>query len=416
MAAPHLRLHVLGRLLLWAALAACGDSAVSNSPSPDARGDAGSADATASETGPSDAGSPAADAEVTADSGAIPRDEARLFVHYPAASLALRGDGAGLSWDVDAPMAATAPATFSVTVHFAATDGPSLAWKPRLNGVWARGPNYTVSRGAETHIYPHFQAVSGQVSTFRSSFVSAHTTAARPIYVYLPPTAIENTAARFPVVYMHDGQNLFDPRLSFGGVAWEVDQAVDRAAEDGSFAEPIVVGIGNSADRGNELTPTRDATEGFGGNGDAYLLMITDEIKPLVDAQFKTLPDRAHTAIVGSSLGGLISAHAGVKRSDAFGLVGALSPSTWWDNRVILREVPLLGSVRPLRVYVDSGDSGPSNDDVTNTAALASAWENAGYRRNQDLSYRVAAGDRHEEAAWQRRVPGAFAFLLGPGR
>lgn len=422
MASVWFRARVVGGALFFVVFVACTESA---SPSAAGPVDAGPVDAEARDSG--DAGAAAGDAGDagagtadggTADAGAdrLASDEARLIVHYPASALSVRGDGAGLSWAADAPMATVAPETFAVTVRFAAADGPVLAWKPRLNGTWARGPNYTVARGTETHIYPHFQVVSGQVSTFRSSFVSRNAPNARPIYVYLPPTAVENTAARFPVVYMHDGQNLFDPSLAFGGVAWEIDQAVDRAAEDGSFAEPIVVGVGNTAARGNELTPTRDASEGFGGDGDAYLRMITDEIKPLIDAQFKTLPDRAHTAILGSSLGGLISAHAGVMRSDAFGLVGAMSPSTWWDNRVILREVPLLGAVRPLRVYIDSGDSGPSNDDVTNTATLATAWENAGYRRDQELRYRVVAGDRHEEAAWQRRVPGAFAFLLGPGR
>src|SRR5690242_17141630 len=167
---------------------------------------------------------------------------------------------------------------------------------------------------------------------------------------------------------MHDGQNLFDPALAFGGNEWKVDETLDAAAEDGSIADLIVIGVENTADRIDEYTPTPDPSYPDAGKGDQYLTLLVDELKPQIDAMLRTLPDRAHTGVLGSSLGGLISAYAGVRRPDVYGIVGAMSPSTWWNNDVIIGDVAgMPTSARPTRVYVDSGDSGDSNDDVTNT-------------------------------------------------
>ena len=114
-----------------------------------------------------------------------------------------------------------------------------------------------------------------------------------------------------------------------------------------------------------------------GGGADAYLALIADQLKPRIDRDYRTLADRGHTAIMGSSLGGLVSVYAGVTRPDVFGLVGALSPSTWWDGTWIL---PRVATERtdPARVYVDSGDAGDSQDDQANTATLAQTYRTRG--------------------------------------
>jgi predicted alpha/beta superfamily hydrolase len=154
------------------------------------------------------------------------------------------------------------------------------------------------------------------------------------------------------------------------------------------------------------------------GKGDLYVKMITDEIKPMVDAALRTLTTRDQTALIGSSLGGLISAYAGVYRSDTFGLIGAMSPSTWWNSTQILGQVATIPQQpqRALKVYVDSGDSGPSNDDVTNTATLAQTYKTDGYVEGTTLHYVVQPGGQHNETYWAQRLPGGLAFLLGPGR
>jgi predicted alpha/beta superfamily hydrolase len=235
------------------------------------------------------------------------------------------------------------------------------------------------------------------------------------VWVYLPPTYVENTTARFGVLYMHDAQNLFSPALAFGGNEWKVDETMDAASEDGTIRETIVVGVENTAARMDELTPTADPTYG-GGKADQYLSMLIDEIKPTIDKDLRTLPAREQTGIMGSSLGGLVSSYAGVQRADVFGLVGAMSPSTWWDGTVLLADVATTPTrpSKPVRVYVDSGDSGASNDDVTNTNELAARYRTVGYVDNKDLLHVVQVGGQHNEIYWAQRLPAALAFLLGP--
>jgi len=127
-----------------------------------------------------------------------------------------------------------------------------------------------------------------------------------------------------------------------------------------------------------------------------------------IDRRYRTFTDRAHTGIVGSSLGGLVSLDAGVIRADAFGLIGALSPSTWWDDTWILAQVQSEPTL-PVRVYVDSGDAGDSQDDVTDTSNLAQIFRT----RSATLDYLVQHGGQHNEFYWRQRFPGAAAFLLG---
>ena len=134
----------------------------------------------------------------------------------------------------------------------------------------------------------------------------------------------------------------------------------------------------------------------------------------MVDVSLRTRTGRADTAMMGSSLGGLISAHAGVVRSDTFGLIGAMSPSTWWDGTELIGEIGTIPAhaTRALRVYVDSGDSGDSMDGVTDTASLAAAYRAVGYVEGADFRYVVQPGGEHSEAYWAERLPAALAFLL----
>jgi predicted alpha/beta superfamily hydrolase len=271
-----------------------------------------------------------------------------------------------------------------------------------------------VKPGQTIDIYPRFVESHGTVTKAYPSFVSQKLPSTRGVWVYLPPTYVENTESRFGVLYMHDAQNLFSADTAFGGNEWKVDETLDAGAEDGTIHETIVVGVENTAARTDELTPTSDPTYG-GGKAEQYLSMIVDEIKPMVDKDLRTIPTREQTGVMGSSLGGLVSAYAGVRHADVFGLVGAMSPSTWWGDKVILTEVASTPSrpAKPLRVYVDSGDSGPSNDDVTNTTELAARYRSVGYTDKKDLLHVVAAGAQHNEIYWAARLPGAMRFLLG---
>ncbi len=335
-----------------------------------------------------------------------------IRVHYPAGSktIALRGSSAPWNWDKGVAMKSEADDTWTLETTTLTTEAE---WKPLLDdATWARGPNYKIKPGTTLDVYPHFTTEKGKVENKWPSFASTTLGNARNVWVYFPPTYFENSRARFPVVYMHDGQNLFDPATAFGGNEWKVDETMDAAAESGAFREAIVVGPENTSQRIYEYTPTNDPSYG-GGGGDKYLKMLVDELKPRVDAELRTLPSRENTVIFGSSLGGLISSYAGTTSTSTFGLIGAMSPSTWWDNKVILSMVAATKD-KPLRVYVDSGDSGDSSDDMANTKLLADAYRGIGFVDDSTLKYVVQPGATHSEVYWAQRLPGALTFLLGP--
>jgi predicted alpha/beta superfamily hydrolase len=341
-----------------------------------------------------------------------------IRVHYPDSghTLSLRGDTAPLDWTKSVPLTADADKT-TYEYLLQSPAGP-VQFKPLLDDTtWAHGDNYTIQPGQTVDIYPHFMATKGTVKQLFASFQSTIVNYNQIVWVYLPPSYDENTLARYPVLYMHDGQNLFDPARAFGGNEWQVDETLDAAAEQQpaptSIREIIVIGPEAGPDRNNLYTPTFDSSEGFGGKGDLYLRMLVEELKPQVDSMLRTMPEREHTGILGSSLGGLISAYAGCTHADTYGLIGAMSPSTWWDNTVIIGDVSKMGATRPLKAYVDSGDSGTSNDDVTDTANLAAAFRTLGYSDGSSLDYLVQAGGQHNEIYWAQRFPGAAQFLFG---
>jgi predicted alpha/beta superfamily hydrolase len=274
--------------------------------------------------------------------------------------------------------------------------------KPLLDDkTWSIGPNY-----APGDIWPHFAHSSGTVER-RAGFHSDVLGNDRGLWIYTPPSYDENPRQAYPVVYMHDGQNLFSDATSFGGVSWNVGGAMDDGISSGAIPEAIVVGIENDANRIAEYTPVADPDDG-GGNADAYLRFLVTEVKPAVDRGWRTLQDAAHTAIIGSSLGGLVSVWAGLVHAETFGLVGALSPSTWWDKTWILGQAQAATpAIR--RIYLDSGNAEPSADDVADTAKLAAVWKT---KPNVEVDYQVADGASHSEAYWRQRIPGALAFLL----
>ena len=339
---------------------------------------------------------------------------ARLIVHYPAAAhfISARGNGGGLSFAQGKTLARTGN-TFTMVLELSAT----AEWIPLLDDVtFAIGGNYSVAPAQTVEVWPHFTTTHGEVTTLIAAFHSAVLDNTRAIYAYLPPTYIENTEAAFPVVYMHDGQNLWaaHPEWAFGGVTWQVDTAFDTAANSGTFKEAIVIGVESNSSRTYEYTPTVDPGLQAGGGADSYLQMLVEELKPAVDSMLRTRNDTSSTLMAGSSLGGLVTAYAGRTKPTVFGRVAALSPSAWWDNQVIVGDVlttPAAPS-RPLRVYVDSGDT--SADSVADVNALAAAYMTVGYVEGTDLMHVVQPGAQHNETYWAQRFPGAMLFLLGP--
>jgi len=231
----------------------------------------------------------------------------------------------------------------------------------------------------------------------------------RPLYVYLPPSYATDPERRFPVLYMHDGQNLFDVATSFGG-EWEVDQTLESASADG--LEAIVVGIPNAGtERLDEYSPFVDERHQAGGRGDAYLDFVVGTVKPLIDRDFRTLPERDCTGVAGSSMGGLISLYAFFRHPDVFGFSGIMSPALWFGQREIydfVRDAPYV----PGRIYVDVGTR-EGREELTDVRRLRDLLIEKGYRKGKDFLYVVEMGGTHSEAAWARRLRKELQFLLG---
>ena len=228
----------------------------------------------------------------------------------------------------------------------------------------------------------------------------------RELTVYLPPS-YGQTDRRYPVLYMQDGQNLFDPEASFAG-SWRVDLAMNWAAARGR--EGIVVGVPNAGEaRIAEYSPFDDP-EGGPGRGEAYVDHLAGTIKPLVDTRFLTHSRRESTGVVGSSMGGLISLFAFFARPDTFGIVGALSASLWFASRAIFDRLEAAPSP-PGRLYVDVGRL-EGAETLEDARRLRRLLRDKGYAEGEHLRYVEDRAGRHEEAAWSRRFRAALPFLL----
>ncbi|MBI4613585.1 MAG: hypothetical protein HY720_08255 [Planctomycetes bacterium] len=234
----------------------------------------------------------------------------------------------------------------------------------------------------------------------------------RDVWVYLP-AGYDLGSARYPVLYLDDGNNMFDPSAPFGG--WRLQGTLDRMIAAGEMRAVIAVAVSNTPDRIYEYTPTEDEEYGGGGGG-TYLRFLIEELKPFVDRTYRTERGAGSTGILGSSLGGLQAFHAAWTRWDVFGLSGAMSPSFWWDDRFLLREVQRFSGTPPrARFYLDSGDQGPSRDGKADTEAMRDALAAKGYEFGKTLSHWLDRGAAHNEIAWAGRVGRALAFLFPPG-
>ncbi len=237
----------------------------------------------------------------------------------------------------------------------------------------------------------------------------------RDLIVYLPPGYDARLARSFPVLYLHDGQNLFDGATSFiPGVDWHVGQTADECIQNGRVEPLIIVGIYNTGkQRLGEYTPTRMPRLG-GGRANRYAKFLLEEVRPFMNKQYRVEQAAENTGIGGSSLGGLVSLYLGLHRPQVFGKIAALSPSVWWNERVILR-FAATASVQPLpRIWLDIGTrEGPRIvDDVERfrDILIHKGWQPGG-----SLYYERVEGAEHNEAAWSRRV-GPFLQFLFPAR
>jgi len=351
--------------------------------------------------------------KATAASCVEPASFTLIHVHYDTGlgnRVTLRGSQAPLSWTAGTDTSWTVGYVWTLALEHLPGD---LRFKPLFNDEkWAPGTDYQVKAGSTIHLYPFFYRTSGKIERW-DSFESTALGNSRPVMVYLPPSYDENPLKTYPLFFMHDGQNVFDASTAFGGVEWQIDEAMNALAQTAGIEEAIVVAPYNAGDdRIYEYTAMPDPRYPMGGGADKYLDFLLNELKPAIVQAYRTTGASQRVGIAGSSLGGILTLHACWTRPESFDRCGVFSPSLWWNDEALLKSVTNHTGARPdVKFYVDSGDSGSSNDGMEATARLRDALVAKGYT-DANLKYVLGVGDEHNEAAWAKRAPGALEFLL----
>ncbi|HEX6041748.1 alpha/beta hydrolase [Longimicrobium sp.] len=264
---------------------------------------------------------------------------------------------------------------------------------------------------AADSVKPH--TASANVTVIDTAFAMPQLNRTRRIWIYLPP-GYASTNRRYPVLYMHDGQNVFDAATSYAG-EWGVDEALDSLAAAGDPGV-IVVAVDNGPERMAEYSPWTHPRAG-GGQGDAYVDFLANTLKPWIDARYRTRPGPESTGIMGSSMGGLISLAAAFRRPDVFGQIGVFSPSLWFSDSVFVaaRESRPAG-YRPRFYFVSGGSEGPPEDArvvVTGQEMMVRALDEAGWTPATDVTSVAPDDGKHSEWFWRREFPAAYQWLFG---
>jgi enterochelin esterase-like enzyme len=245
---------------------------------------------------------------------------------------------------------------------------------------------------------------------YRSRFLPAE----RDVIVYVPGVYDWNPRRRFPVLYLQDGQNLFDPATSFAGVAWRVEETADRLIAEGKIRPLVIAGIYNTGkQRIREYTPSRAKKLG-GGGATRYGKMLVREIMPFIESKYRVLAGSAHTGVGGSSLGGLLAMYLGLSYPEVFGRVAALSPSVWWNRRWILNFATRRRLKSRPRIQLDTGTQ-EGMHTTGDARKLRDVLVQRDWQEGRDLHYEEIQGGQHNEAAWAQRVGPFLQFLFPAG-
>ncbi len=336
-------------------------------------------------------------------------DHVTVVATYPRArgALTLRGSVAPLDWVRDrAPDEVNGDrSVFRVPLRHGETIDVKLV---RSDGAWMVGRNAVGACGDTLELRPSFDQTRGALNAWRT----LETPGARPLRfrVMLPPSYDEQESRRYPVLYAQDGQAVWSDGTDPFGV-WGLDAVLDELWDLGALEELIVVSIDTSDDRLARLSPVADPTYG-GGAAQQHLDAMTGLLKPLVDREYRTRPERSATTLLGSSMGGLFSFWAAWTRPDLFGAAICLSPSFWWADRWMIREVQAGACPVPRpRLYLDSGAAkwalepdGSTRDGVHNTRAMYRTLLEHCFDPHDDLHVLAFSGHSHDAKSWAGRI------------
>jgi enterochelin esterase-like enzyme len=320
--------------------------------------------------------------------------------------ITIRGSKAPLSWTTGTNATWTTGNVWTLTWADSVGD---VEIKPLINdATWSTGGNYRIRAGTTVKIYPFFGPATGRLQ-YVSNFYSPQFGNYRTLTVYLPPSYTTNPLKRYPVLYAHDGQNLFDASRATYGVEWRMDETVNSLIGNGQMDEVIIVGMDHGgSNRIHEYTPCCDPQYG-GGGADKHERFVIDTVRPYINQNFRTLTTKANTALTGSSLGGLVSFYVGRRNPTVFGKLAALSSSFWWNNQKLTQEVEASTTKVAVNFYIDAGTDG---DGLPETTRMRDALVADGHVQGKDLYYYVAQGAGHNESAWATRLNIPLTYLF----
>jgi len=241
----------------------------------------------------------------------------------------------------------------------------------------------------------------------------------RDVLVYLPPAYRRFSRQRYPVLYLQDGQNVFDAATSFAGVEWGVDETSERLIRKKLLDPLIIVAIANMGeDRIHEYSPTRGVIDSKAkrksrsrGLARQYGQFLIEELKPYIDRKYRTKHEPQFTGLGGSSLGGLVTLAIGILFPQTFMRLMVMSPSVWWDDFAIYRLVDSVEQKPPLKIWLDTGTRELGWEQAR---VLRDRLAKKGWKLRDDLHYMEVEGADHTEAAWAARVEPALCFLFPP--
>ncbi|MBI2251377.1 MAG: esterase [Armatimonadetes bacterium] len=287
------------------------------------------------------------------------------------------------------------------------------------NGQKEKKNYLNIENWAKKNKTPPKSTLSGNIKAHKD-FYSKFLHNKREILVYLPPGYDKKISEHYPVLYLHDGKNVFDEATSFGGIEWGLDETAEKLIKEEKMKEIIMVAIYNNEDRINEYTFIRDIKHG-GGKAKMYADFIIKELKPFIDKHYRTLKSASQSAILGSSLGGLCSLYIGWKNPKIFSMLGVVSPSLWWHNNAIIKLIENdRGGKKSLKIWLDMGTYESDEDKNKNgifdildeTRQLKKILIKKGYLLNQELYYYEDSGAIHNEDAWKRRAEKILLFFF----
>ena len=243
----------------------------------------------------------------------------------------------------------------------------------------------------------------------------------RDVLVYLPPGYRSFSRRRYPVLYLNDGQNVFDAATSFAGVEWGVDETAERLIRENLIEPLIIVAVANTGeDRVHEYGPTRGIIDTSAkrkrrskGRAPEYAHFLMDELKPYIDWKYRTNAAPEFTALGGSSLGGLVTLAIGALYPEVFRRLMVMSPSVWWDDFALYRLVDSIEQKPPLKIWLDTGTAEPGWEQ---TRELGNRLIEKGWKLHKDIEYLEAQGADHGEGSWAARVEPALRFLFPPAK